>query len=174
VPSSFEDGPVKGVGCFLLGLGLVLLAGCGGGSGPAVRTEQYNVNFLERELYELTNEARAQENVAPCNLDLNLCKIARAHAEGLSKGGVMMAPDKDKLQKDLRAARYDYEIWGTTVNKFEVGRLGFAFNGLLTKPQTKDEILKPEYVDVGVGVAANEGNTEFFLTQVFAKRNSGK
>lgn len=155
------------------GLSCILAAGCGA-SGGSNKPAEYRVSPEEQQIIGLSNEARAQENIAPYNLDLTLCQVARAHSARLAKAGRSSVTDGKVLEKALQDSGYafDEKSWGFAGNKFKEGKLGNAFAGLLKDKESAAMVLQPEFRDMGVGIAANEGKTEFFLTQVFATKRS--
>jgi uncharacterized protein YkwD len=153
------------------GLSWFLVAGCGAGGG-GTKPEEYRISAEEQEIIALTNEVRAKENLTPLVIDPVLCKVARAHSARLAKIGRSSPLDAQVLEKGLQDSGYAFEIWGFAGSKFKEGRLGPAFAGVLKQKEASDQLSKPEFRDLGVGIAANAGKTEFFLTQVFAKKKS--
>jgi hypothetical protein len=155
------------------GLSWFLVAGCGAGGG-GTRPEEYRISPEEQEIITLTHEVRAQDKLDPYTVDPVLCKVARAHSVRLAKIGRSSPLDFKSLEKGLHDFGYPLEDknWGFAGSKFEEGRLGNAFAGILQQKKLSDHISSAEFRDMGVGIASNEGRKEFFMTLVFAKKRT--
>ena len=131
---------------------------------------------VEDRLWRLTNEVRRQHRLSPVNQQSALFRVSEAYSvdmlvrhffshtnpEGLTAG--------DRLKPFYPGAIYAWgeNIWeGSNVsaaNQEDLARL--IMKSWMSSPGHRENILNPEYTDIGVGVAVS--GREIRATQLFA------
>jgi uncharacterized protein YkwD len=132
---------------------------------PAARARRSLVD----DVVTLTNAARAQEGLAPLQPNEALMRSAQDYAVVLAPGDCF-AHDCPPFpsQKD-RIAQAGYGPWQRIGENIAAGdrTAEGVVNGWLQSPGHRANILKPEYTEIGVGVATGDGKYHIYWVQVF-------
>lgn len=173
-------------------LTLSLLTGCviipipgGTITGPAltqlpdnrvvtVSDRAINVAEVERLVFELTNQERTSRGLSALNQDSRLADVARTHSQDMGTRHFFDHTNPDgrnaKARVDL-AHPGAFRGIGENIYQFvsyEGTDADLAANlvkGWMNSPGHRDNILKPDYVTLGVGLA--QQGRDLYATQVF-------
>jgi uncharacterized protein YkwD len=123
----------------------------------------------EQTLLDLTNKERAKEKLPPLKPNPILFKVARAHSVNMAKQGRMdhFLGGKNPAERAL-AAGYDYKHIGENLGENLDARvpLPVIVQGWMNSKHHRDNILKPEFTEIGLGVARS-GKGDLYYTQLF-------
>lgn len=117
----------------------------------------YAANISPSEVIRLTNEKRAQSGLGPVNENGSLSAAAIAKGQDmLSKGyWAHFAPDGTSPWSFFVKFGYKYKYAGENLAR-DFSSASGAVDGWMASPTHKENILNPNYKDIGVGVV--EGN----------------
>ncbi len=120
----------------------------------------------ERQLVALANEERAAHGIAPLELDPRLVPVARAHASEMFRLRYFShaSPLTGSPFERLAAAGIGYTRAGE--NLAYARSVATAHRGLMESPGHRENILRPEFRRIGVGVVA-AGPYGRMFTQLF-------
>jgi uncharacterized protein YkwD len=131
---------------------------------------QFKLSKTEQMVVDMTNAARKKENLEPLKAHPILTEVARAHCVNMSKQDKLehILDEKTPFQR-MKEAGYFYNYAGENIaigfGNFPAPRI---FQNWMDSKLHKDNILKREFTEIGVGVYIdNQGKT--WYTQVFAK-----
>ena len=161
-----------------VGLALILLMAQALGAQWRSRGSTARVSYLyelERKIYRLSNEARRKHGVPSLTWETSLRDVARAHSVDMLRGNYFshMSPDGRSPHDRIRSG-YPFglsstgeNIWmGTGHDSGDTNRLAHIIvNNWMSSAGHRQNLLNPEYTDIGVGVAARGKNVR--VTQVF-------
>jgi uncharacterized protein YkwD len=152
----------------LLGLiGSACLAAPAGGDEPADKTK---LSPADKQILDLTNQARKKEGLAPLRPNATLMKVARDHSANMAKQQKLdhVLDGMNPFQR-IKAAGYRYARAGENI-AFGTVQFGPAkiFGGWMKSKHHRENILNPLYTEVGIGRAAN-ARGEVYYTQVFGR-----
>jgi len=131
--------------------------------------KKFGISRDEQVFLDLTNKARAQEKLPPLTPNPILFQVARAHSANMLKQGTMEHElDGKKPAQRVEAAGYDYKRVGENIaNSEENATLEMVMKALMDSKVHRENILKDNYSEIGVGIARNNKG-EAYYTQVFA------
>ena len=120
----------------------------------------------ERQLVALANEERAARGLAPLELDPRLVPVARAHSTEMFRLRYFshVSPETGSPFDRLSAAGIGYTRAGE--NLAYARSVATAHRGLMDSPGHRENILRPEFTRIGVGVIAAGAYGRMF-TQLF-------
>ena len=152
-----------------LAMTLLLLALCTGltaGGGDKKKAE-LQLTAAEQKLLELTNAERAKKKLPPLKLNPQLVAAARGHSANMAKQGMMehILDGKTPGQR-ARAAGYEFDEIGENIAVGNV-ELEKIMDFWMGSKKHRDNILYPDYQEIGVGLATNDRGAVYY-TQVFA------
>lgn len=161
-------------------LALLVLTAAGAGptagqakKGPAGDAKageaKLEMSPTERALLELTNKERAKAKLPPVKPNVVLFEVARAHSANMAKQGQMnhVLDGKNPAERTL-AGGYDYKHVGENLGE-NIGRPApprAVIQGWMNSQHHRDNILKPQFTEVGFGVARS-GKGVIYFTQLF-------
>jgi uncharacterized protein YkwD len=121
----------------------------------------------EQMILELTNQARAKEDLPPLKPNAVLFEVARAHSANMAKKAEMnhVLDGKTPAQR-VDAAGYPYGWVGENVAYSDGVQLKEVFKGWMESQQHRENILRDKYEEIGIGIARNDKG-EMYYTQVF-------
>jgi len=125
---------------------------------------------LTEDVVRLTNAARAQEGLAPLRPNDALMKSAQDYAVALAPGDCFAHDCPPVPAQRDRIAQAGYGGWKRIGENIAAGdRTAEAvMAGWLDSPGHRANILRPEYTEIGVGVATGTGKYGTYWVQVFA------
>lgn len=120
----------------------------------------------ERQLVALANEERATRGLAPLELDARLVTVARAHSTEMFRLRYFShtSPETGSPFDRLAAAGIPYTRAGE--NLAYARSVATAHRGLMESPGHRENVLRPEFTRIGVGVIA-AGPYGRMFTQLF-------
>jgi uncharacterized protein YkwD len=162
--------------CLVLILLMAQALGAQWRSGPRTGRVSYLYD-LERKIFRLTNEARRRHGVPPLTWETSLQNAARAHSADMLRRNYFshMSPDGRTPHERIRSA-YPFplsstgeNIWsGTGHDPGNTSRLArLIVNNWMSSAGHRQNLLNPEFTDIGVGVAAR--GRDIRATQVFVR-----
>lgn len=145
-----------------------------GRSGPKIQ----HLKEAESRIYKLTNEARQKNGLLSLDKDETLATVARAHSDDMLQRQFFSHTDPDGHSPLDRVApvysstfsRTGENIWGGSGHDFSDQKLlaRIIVDGWMSSPKHRENILNPNYTNLGVGVAVM--GKEIRATQVFVRR----
>lgn len=128
---------------------------------------------IENEILTLVNESRAQAQVVPLKIDLELGRAAQAKADDMIANDYFAHFGSDgKSPWDwIDYKKYPYSIAGENLGKDFV-TASSVHRALLVSSTHKKNILNPGYRDLGIGIAVGQINNRdtMVLVQMFGAR----
>jgi uncharacterized protein YkwD len=120
----------------------------------------------ERQLFDLVNQERAQRGLAALQWDDRLVPVARAHSEEMFKLKYFghQSPVAGSPFDRLAAAGITYTRAGE--NLAYAQSVAIAHRALMDSPGHRENILRPEFTRIGIGVI-NAGAYGRMFTQLF-------
>jgi uncharacterized protein YkwD len=132
---------------------------------------------VEKGIFKLTNEVRRKNSLPVLTQERLLSEVARQHSEDMLMRKYFSHVDPDGKSPQQRVIKgYPYpllatgeNIWGASGSEpLETELLArIIVDTWMSSPGHRENILKPEFTDIGVGVAAI--GKDIRATQVFAK-----
>lgn len=148
----------------------------GYGTKSFPRVLGYAANISPSEVIRLTNEKRAQNGLSPVNENGSLSAAAIAKGQDmLSKGyWAHFAPDGTSPWSFFLKFGYKYKYAGENLAR-DFSSASGAVDGWMGSPTHKDNILNPNYKDIGVGVVEGNlaGADTTIVVQFFGSLNGG-
>ena len=137
---------------------------------------------LERKIYRLTNEARRKHGVPALTWETSLRDVARAHSVDMLRRNYFShsSPDGRSPHERIRSG-YPFglsssgeNIWmGTGHDPRDASRLAHIIvNNWMSSAGHRQNLLNPEYTDIGVGAAVQGRNIR--VTQVFVRTRKSR
>ncbi len=125
---------------------------------------------------QLINQARAKAGLGPLALNAQLAAAAQAHADDMLRKGVGIGHyGSDGSTPRSRAVRAGYGAYsfGLYVGENWVGydTVDVGFNWWMGDPPHRQNILRPEYREIGIGVARSAGGDMVLVTDFGAQPN---
>jgi uncharacterized protein YkwD len=123
----------------------------------------------EKEIFDLTNAARKDQQLEPLRVNATLMKCARQHSLNMAKQAKMAHELDGKSPFDrLRAVGYDYRRAGENVAYGDEDvSVKEIFDGWMKSEGHRKNILNKDYVEIGLGIAVS--GEEKYYTQVFGQ-----
>lgn len=120
----------------------------------------------EQEMLQLLNSERVQAGLVPLRMDPALREVARAHSRDMFERGYFSheTPEGTTPAERLDEAGIDYSGMGE--NLALAPDVELAHNGLMRSPSHRENILFPDYRNVGIG-AINGGIYGIMFSQEF-------
>lgn len=133
---------------------------------PYSTTQAVPVADLEQQMLGLINEERAKAGLSPLELDPELTLVARAHSQDMFVRGYFahVTPEGITPFDRIKAAGVEYIIAGE--NLAHAATLAVAHSGLMNSPGHRENILRPEFGRVGIGIL-DGGKYGLMITQNF-------
>lgn len=136
---------------------------------PAVLATTPTAPSYLTELLELTNAERQRAGLAPLTLSTTLSSAAQRHAEDLVRSGIFSHTGSDGSQPSDRAldAGYPFRYVGENIAAGG-STASMTIQQWMNSIGHRDNILKPEYTEVGFGYIADENTPyRYYWVQVF-------
>lgn len=150
--------------------------------GGASRGRVSYLYNLERQIFRLTNEVRRRQGMSPLTWETSLQNIARAHSADMLRRNYFshLSPDGRTPQERIRST-YPFplsstgeNIWsGTGHDPGNTTRLArLIVNNWMSSAGHRQNLLNPQFTDIGVGVAAR--GREVRATQVLVRTRKSR
>lgn len=123
----------------------------------------------EKQILELTNEARAKEKLPPLKVNPQLTKIARLHSANMAKKGEMkhVLDGKNPAQRALDGG-YNYATIGENIATSNGVPIKDIMEGWMSSKVHRDNILQPRFEEIGIAIARNDKG-DLYYTQLFGR-----
>jgi uncharacterized protein YkwD len=137
------------------------------------KKEELKSSKVEQELIDLTNEMRkaarltpAAPSPGPLAANPKLMTAARAHAANMAALEKLDHTLEDKTFADrAKDAGYQYRLIGENI-AWSPETPKEVLEGWMNSPMHRENILKEEFTEIGVGVAKNQKGEQYWV-QVF-------
>lgn len=121
-----------------------------------------------QEFYQLINQARLDEGLAPLDRSSLLTQAAQRHADDMAANGFIgqVGSDDSTYQQRIREANYHAWKNGLLVNEAIWAGLGSAQNALSwfrEQPEYWSMFIDPQYREVGVGYARDKQGVNYYV-----------
>jgi uncharacterized protein YkwD len=134
------------------------------------------VDLMERRAAQEINAVRGEHMRGPLRIDPDLTRLARAYSCALLQRGSLSHTERDgKTVSDrvLAAGKKFLAIGENLASSTGPGDpLGAAIAEWMRSPAHRENILRPDFTDTGIGVC-REGTTYYF-TQVFLRADRAR
>lgn len=132
---------------------------------------------LEKSIYRLTNEVRRKQGLSTLTWERSLCAVARAHSTDMLVRGFFshVNPDGESPhERTVSGYRFPLvmsgeNIWSGTGHDPGDTRLlaQIIVNNWMSSPGHRQNLLHPDYTDIGVGVVSQ--GKDIRATQVLVR-----
>ncbi|MEP7214499.1 MAG: CAP domain-containing protein [Acidobacteriota bacterium] len=136
---------------------------------------RYGANYdLERRIFGMLNEVRAENGLSPLIWDDQVAELARVHSQSMADYKFFSHKDMDGMTVDGRAESYGLTGWRGIGENIATMRgqsdpAAIAVKTWMQSPGHRQNILGGRWNDSAVGIAvANDGT--YYFTQVFMLR----
>ncbi len=121
---------------------------------------------LEQDMLGLVNQERATAGLPPLQMDTELTAVARTHSNDMFRRGYFShkTPEGITPFDRIKAGGITYLIAGE--NLAHAPTLQVAHTGLMNSPGHRENILRPEFGRVGIGIL-DGGSRGLMITQNF-------
>ncbi len=129
------------------------------------------VFILERQVFEMVNQKRAEQNLEPLVWSDEVAKIARIHSQNMANYKFFSHAGLDGTMVSDRADQFGIGKWraigeNIAYNQGFKNPLKCAVEGWMHSPAHKENLLSTRWKDSAIGIAVTEDGTYYF-TQVF-------
>jgi uncharacterized protein YkwD len=157
--------------------------GTGKDTGQPARDDLAQVRPFELQLFDLINQEREQRGVPPVKLSQKLSGVARRHSQEMRDrkymGHISPVAARRTPQKRFRASfGYEPYLIGENVARREgtrwcltADRIEKTHRDLMDSAHHRENILRPEFEHVGIGIAVNESG-HYWVTEVFVRQSA--
>jgi len=123
--------------------------------------ESFYLNAYEKSTYELHNQTRASNGLATLCLHETLTQAARSHSQEMIDKGYFSHNSYDGESFSARLERFGYDsyeevgenvAWGSGTNAYPDS----IFQSWMNSSEHQENILSPNYREVGIGTATGE------------------
>lgn len=137
-------------------------------------TSSARIFELERQAYDILNQKRKENGLAPIEWNEDMAKVARLHSENMAKFKFFSHAGQDGLMVNDRADSLGFYKWkaigeNIAYNRGYANPAEFAAERWMLSPTHKDNILNKRWQVTGVGLAIADDGTYYF-TQVFLQK----
>ncbi|QDV37236.1 CAP domain-containing protein [Tautonia plasticadhaerens] len=138
---------------------------------PTADSPAVAITREEQVIVDLTNQARADQGLAPLSVDARLQRAAQIHAENMARldrlAHELPETGTPTLADRARAAGYRYSMLGENI-AFNYYSPSQAVDGWLDSEGHRRNILTSEYTQLGVSLAYNASGQPYYI-QVFGR-----
>ena len=133
---------------------------------PAL-ADELKLSEDEKAVIELTNAERKKADLPPLTPNPKLFAAARAHAANMAKQGKMehILDGKNPYER-IKEAGYKFRVAAENIARSQ-GDLDDVMKGWMNSKAHRENILAPEFTEIGLGLAKGDNDTVYFA-QVFA------
>ncbi len=141
---------------------------------PATSPTLNEATAIERRAFEQTNQIRIKNGLPALTWDADICRMARAHSENMSREGYFShtTPDGKRLRDRARVVgvvQFRVVAENIAYNQGYEDPGAFAVERWMLSPKHRANILSPEFQAMAIGsYVAADGSV--FLTQTFITR----
>lgn len=133
----------------------------------------FATSITPQTILSLTNQTRQSLSLKPLQIHPMLSAAAQAKADDMATRGYFAHTNPDGATMDtwFERAGYQYLYAGENLAVHYESAEGVT-QGWLASPSHRENIINPEYVDIGVGVASGEfeGVSTMFVVQFFGQK----
>lgn len=136
----------------------------------AVPASTEKVSSFVQKVLDLTNQERTKRGLRPLALQTELANSASWHAKDLSKRDTLSHSDHLGRSAAERAEAFGYGSWTRIGENVAAGQQSpeQVLQSWLASPLHRQNILDPQFTDVGIGYAENlEGSLGHYWVQAF-------
>jgi uncharacterized protein YkwD len=158
--------------CLRLVSAVMIMGACvpaaGRGADPQ-EPAKLKLSADEQKILDLTNQARARENLPPVKPNARLFEAARAHSANMAR--------QDKMEHDLDGKKPSDRVTATGYRWSRVAENIAAtdgdppaviFKGWMESPKHRANILNKDFSEIGIGIARSDKG-DVYYTQDFGK-----
>ncbi|MCM0650639.1 CAP domain-containing protein [Clostridium swellfunianum] len=136
---------------------------------PSAQTNSSTLTSQEQEMLKLINQARAQNNVSPLQIDMQVTNVARVKAQDMIDNNYFShnSPKYGSPFDMLKAFGVSYVEAGENIAGNQT--IQNAHNALMNSPGHRKNILNPDYTHIGLGIR-NGGPYGNMFSQMFVSK----
>lgn len=129
---------------------------------------------IEHRVFDLVNERRAEAGLQPLTWNENVAGVARVHSANMANYKFFSHTGVDGKRVDTRADSLGVKKWHALGENIAYNRgfkspLESAVQSWMNSPGHRENILKSDWQESGIGVVVSE-NGAYYFTQVFLKK----
>lgn len=137
-------------------------------------TSADDISRLERQAFNVLNERRKENGLAPVEWSEEMAKVARNHSENMARYKFFSHVGKDGLMVSDRADALGYTKWKAIGENIAYNRgydnpAEFAAERWMLSPAHRENVLNRRWKEAGIGLAIASDGTYYF-TQVFIQK----
>jgi uncharacterized protein YkwD len=134
---------------------------------PTPAPPPVNIADMEKKVFELTNEERSKNNVAPLAWDESISAVARAHSIDMNARNFFDHVNPEGLHPShrMKIGGVIFNAWGENIVGTQTPELMVEW--WMHSPPHRKNILDPNFKRIGVGISENK-EYGFLGTQDFA------
>lgn len=137
-------------------------------------TSAEEISRLERQAFDILNEKRKENGLAPVEWSEEMAKVAREHSQNMAKFKFFSHVGQDGLMVSDRADALGYTRWKAIGENIAYNRgydnpAAFAAERWMLSPAHRENVLNRRWKDAGIGLAIAADGTYYF-TQVFIQK----
>lgn len=138
---------------------------------PPLAPQSASTDEMETQVRQEINAVREKQGLKPLENQEKLAEVARQYSRKMAKENFFahVSPDGTTPAKRVSSAGIFY--WVVGENLFKITNASkpvpYAIKGWMESPGHRENLLRPEYTETGVGVW-REGNT-YYMTQLFMR-----
>lgn len=119
---------------------------------PSTQTNSNSLTAEEQEMLKLINEARAQNNAPPLQVDMQVVNVARIKAQDMIDNNYFShnSPKYGSPFDMMKSFGITYVSAGENIAGNQ--SVQSAHNALMNSPGHRKNILNPEYTHIGIGI----------------------
>ena len=141
----------------------------GAGRPAAAGTPTSEIAAIEREIVQRINDIRREQGLQPLEVDQELARVAHDYSCRMARQDFFshIGPDGETVADRVREAGKEYRLVGENLARNTNARepAEVAVQGWMDSPRHRENILRPGFIETGVGVC-REG-ARYYFTQVF-------
>jgi uncharacterized YkwD family protein len=136
---------------------------------PTAQTNSSTLTSQEQEMLKLVNEARAQNNAPPLQIDMQVTNVARVKAQDMIDNNYFShnSPKYGSPFDMMKSFGISYVQAGENIAGNQ--NVQNAHNALMNSPGHRKNILNPEYTHIGIGIKSG-GTYGNMFSQMFVSK----
>lgn len=137
-------------------------------------TSAEEITRLEQQAFDILNEKRKENGLAPVEWSEDMAKVARTHSESMARYKYFSHVGRDGLMVSDRADALGYTRWKAIGENIAYNRgydnpAEFAAQRWMLSPAHRENVLNRRWKEAGIGLAIAADGTYYF-TQVFIQK----
>lgn len=127
-------------------------------------TQVYSGGGVESEVIRLVNEIRQKNNLQPLRQNEDLMRLSKKNSEAMSAGGYFShtSPTEGSFEQRMDKTGLPFRRAGENIARGQTSARQVV-DGWMNSKGHRENILNPEFTDIGVGYASGDYWTQIFM-----------